>query len=419
MRYHLITYGCTLNRADSDVIRAILISKGLQEVPSIGEADVVILNTCTVKGATEQKIMERIRRLNGKPLVVAGCIPPANIKLVERYAPDAPVVGPSSLVHIYDAVLAASRGERQLFLSREDKSGLPRVHESIIARVPIAEGCLGACTFCQTRIARGELVSNSTEQLISEITKCVKNGFSEIQLTAQDTGAYGKDIGTSLAELLEQVDGIGGRFLTRVGMMNPQHLKDENTERLLRAYASPKIYKFVHIPVQSGNCEVLKHMNRFYSVDEFIEVVSVFRSAFPELTLSTDVIVGFPSESEDAFNDSCELMKKISPDIVNISKFTPRPGTPASKMKPLPNSEVKRRSVLMSSLCKKIEFGKNNRFIGKTYEVLLTEFVKSTTGRNINYKQIVVDGELGEFIQARITGATSNYLRAEPTPSKI
>jgi MiaB-like tRNA modifying enzyme len=412
MRYHLITYGCTLNRADSDVIRGILLSSGLEESASESEADVVILNTCTVKGATEQKILMKIKRLGKKPLVVAGCMGSANVKLIEKAAPNASVVGPSAIVHIRDAVIAAAQGKKVIFLSREDKSNLPRVHESIIARVPIAEGCLGACTFCQTRIARGELVSYPVEGLIGEVRRCVKDGFKEIQLTAQDTGAYGKDIGTDLAELLEQVDKIPGKFLTRIGMMNPQHLKEP--ERLLHAYASKKVYKFAHIPVQSGNDGVLGDMNRFYSVEEFEGAIRAFRREFPELTLATDIIVGFPSESEEAFEDTCGLIKRVKPDIVNVSKFTPRPGTVASKMKMLPNTEVKRRSEAMSALCKKISLEKNRKFVGKKYEVLLTELAKSTTGRNQNYKQIVVEGKLGEFVTAKITKATSNYLMAEP-----
>lgn len=411
MRYHLITYGCTLNKADSDVIRAILLSNGLEESPTEQDADVIILNTCTVKGATEQKILMRIRRLSHKPLVVAGCMSSANVKLIEKNAPRASIVGPSSITHIHEAAMGAAAGRRLVFLAREPKSGLPRIHESIIARIPIAEGCLGACTFCQTRIARGELMSYSVDGLVKEARRCVTDGFKELQLTAQDTGAYGKDNGTSLAELLEQIDRIDGKFLTRIGMMNPQHLKEP--ERLLQAYASDKIYKFAHIPVQSGNDGVLKDMNRFYSVNDFIEAVSSFRRSFPEMTLSTDIIVGFPSESEEAFKDSCALMKKIKPDIVNVSKFTPRPGTVASKMKQLPNKEVKQRSEIMSALCKRIELEKNRELVGKRYTVLLTELSKTTTGRNINYKQIVVDGKLGTFIEAKVTSARSNYLKAE------
>ncbi len=411
MRYHLITYGCTLNRADSDVIRGILLSNGFEESASPEEADVVILNTCTVKGATEQKIIEKIKRLRPKPLVVAGCLSSANAKLIEKTSPRASIIGPSSITHITEAVIAAAGGKRVVFLSRESKAGLPRIHESIIARIPIAEGCLGACTFCQTRIARGELVSYPAEELIDEAKRCVKEGFKEIQLTAQDTGAYGKDAGSNLAELLEEIDKIPGKFLARIGMMNPQHLKDP--EKLLRAYSSPKIYKFAHIPVQSGNDQVLRDMNRFYSVGDFLEAVSEFRKSFPEMTLATDIIVGFPSEGEEAFENSCELIRRIKPDIVNVSKFTPRPGTVASRMKELPNSEVKRRSEVMSALCRKIALEGNRKYVGREYEVLLTELAKSTTGRNLNYKQVVVPGELGEFVKAKIKKATYGYLIAE------
>ncbi len=424
-RVFLRTYGCTLNQADSDMIKGVLAKGGARFVDSEDEADVVVLNTCGVKSATENRIIEKLRTLGkkNKKIVVAGCIPSANLAIVERFAPRASVVGTGSVGRIFDAVKAAREGKKVVLLDGagvKEKTRLPKTRDGVIARVPIAEGCVGVCTFCQTRLARGKLRSYDEEYLACEIERCVKNGFKEIQLTAQDTGAYGKETKgkkTNLASLLRRVCDVDGEFRVRVGMINPEHAR-AMLSGLVDAFRSGKIYKFLHVPVQSGSDRVLRDMRRPYTVKDFRRVVSGFRRAFPEITLATDVIVGYPSESERDFRASLKLISGIKPDVVNVSKFCPRPKTPASLLKLLPNGVVKTRSERMSALCRKLALGRNKRLAGKKYAVLITEKERGrgAKGRNDAYKQVVLLGGrigLGSFVGARVVGATACCLIGE------
>jgi len=414
MKVFIETYGCTLNQSDSEVMKGVLAEKGVELCSTPDKADVIILNTCFVKTPTHQKIVERLKKLSNRKVVVAGCMPSANREVVERAIPHASLLSPFSLSHVYEAVMAAYRNEKAVFLSKkpEEKYSLPKIREGVIARIPVSEGCASSCSFCVTKLARPVLFSYDEEKIVEEIRRCVKNGFREIQLTSMDVGAYGVDKNTNLVSLLGKIDEIEGRFLVRVGMMNPQHAL-RMLPQLIGAFQSKKLYKFLHLPLQSGDDGVLKDMNRMYSVDNFLEVVSEFRKHIPELTLATDVIVGFPTETEDAFERTLEVVKKIQPDVVNNSKFFPRPGTRAAKMKQLPGEVVAGRSRRMSQLCRELALERNRKLIGKTFEVLITEKrEEGVAGRNPSYKQVLLNhGKLGEFVNATICDATSCYLR--------
>lgn len=412
LRVFIRTYGCTLNQSDSEAMAGVLLADGMAVVDEERDADVVVLNTCTVKGATEQKTMHEIGRLRklGKRIVVAGCIPSADLALVRRHAPDAPAVGTRALARIADAVRAADAGKKSEYFSDEErKLELPRARGRVIARVPVAEGCVGACAFCATRIARGKLHSYSEEEIVAEVKKCVKRGCVEIQLTAQDMGAYGLDIGTDLASLLEKVAKIPGEFRVRVGMMNPGLVK-RILPSLLKAFRPRKIYKFAHLPVQSGNDAVLKSMKRGYSVREFKSIAKAFRKEFPGITIATDIIVGYPTETRKAFLDTMRLAREMKFEVANISKFTPRPGTEGAKLKPLPNLEVKRRSEEISALCRKISLARNRKLVGKELALLASGQGKARTDE---YKLVHIEGKEGRFVRARITRAFPRCLAGE------
>jgi MiaB-like tRNA modifying enzyme len=415
MRVFLETYGCTLNQADSEILKGVLAENRVELCESVGEADVVVLNTCFVKRQTQQKILARLKRLAGKKVVVAGCMPSANRVMVEKVSPKASMLGPYSLSNIYEAVLSAYEGRKSIFLDvkPEDKYSLPKLREGVIARIPISEGCASCCSFCVTKLARPLLHSYDEGAIIREIEECVRAGFREIRLTSMDTGAYGLDRKTDLPSLLRKIDGIEGKFLTRVGMVNPEHVVRMLPD-LVEAFKSDKIYKFLHLPLQSGDDEVLRSMNRRYSVDEFMHIAEEFRDEFPELTLATDIIVGFPTESEGAFNKTIDIVKELKPDVVNNSKFFPRPGTKAAEMRELPNKVVRERSRIVSALCRDIARRKNRQLIGKEFEVLLNEKARhGVVGRTYSYKLVIVkDGKLGEFVNVRIGDATCCCLKA-------
>ena len=259
-------------------------------------------------------------------------------------------------------------GKKVVSVSNDSTSGLelPRVAVNpVVSVIPINYGCLGNCSYCCVHFARGQLRSNSIEKIINRVKQDLRSGVKEFWLTSQDTACYGKDKKTSLANLLKKVGEIEGDFFVRVGMMNPDHVLGMLDE-LVEAYECDKIFKFLHLPVQSGDDKVLGLMNRKYTVDQFQTVVEVFRQKFPQLTVATDVICGFPRETKEAFENTKELISKVSPDVVNVSKFFARPKTPAEKLSPIAAEELNRRSREMSLLVRQVSFDRNKTWKGWT-----------------------------------------------------
>ncbi len=408
------TYGCTMNQADSDIMRG-LISREF-ELSTAEDADVVVINSCGVIDYTERKIIRRMRELKakGKKVVLAGCLTRISQQALEL---SDSAVSPDNVLKIVEAIHASLNGKK-IFAERNpvDKSRLcelkKRKRENAIAIVAISEGCLGACSFCATRFARGRLRSFSMDGIVEEIKEAVKDGYKEIQLTSQDTGAYGLDSGKAkLPDLLLKISEIEGDFRVRVGMMNPHHAV-EILDDLLNAFESEKIYKFIHVPVQSGDNQILQDMRRQHTVEDFVEVVSAFRRRFDDVLVSTDIIVGYPKESEESFWKSYELVRDVKPDIVNITRFSPRQGTLAARYKDIPGWIKKERSRKLTDLMKKIGEQNNARFVGKKLRVLITRGGKGDTvlARTSSYRAVVTKGTVGEFREVRISGYRYNYL---------
>jgi len=399
----LETYGCTLNHADSDIMQGILEKAGYE----ISEdATIFILNTCAVKETTENKLIFRLGKLHsaGKKIVVAGCLGmKPNQKRVWEAAPNAVIVLPDAVSQILEAVLAAQKGEVKVFSHGEDKGSLHRIYTAPILRIPAQDGCVGSCNFCQTKIARPKLKSLTIRQIKRWVEEGVQKGAKEIQITGQDTGAYGMDIGTGLPTMLNEILSIDGDFMIRLGMINPAHAKRFLPE-LLKILENPKFYRFLHIPVQTGSETVREDMDRLHTVSDFEYVVEQLREKFPDLTLSTDVIVGYPTESSEDYEKTKELLLRISPDVVNISKYSSRRGTGASLMKKIPTQEVKRRSRELSEIVHELTKKRNSRYVGQEVRVLITELQKTPTGRMCNYKQVCIDSdlELGKWVRAKI-----------------
>jgi len=417
-------YGCTANKYDLEVMLAYLTEAGYHLSGSPESADVLLINTCGVKKQTEDRILWRLRCLSqlDKPLIVAGCLPKINLSAVQRAAPNySALLDPQSIDRILLAVKEAeSGGKNKVFFSEKPsvKPELPKVRTNKFVEImQIAEGCRGACAYCCTRFARGKLFSYPKETIVSGVEKAIKDGAREIWITAQDTGAYGADVGTDLASLLEEVCIIEGKFFVRVGMMNPTHMS-EMLPRLIKVYRNEKIFKFLHMPVQSGDNGVLRLMNRAYSVEAFKNSVTSFRKSIPKITVATDIICGFPNESEQAFEQSMKLITEIKPDVLNISKFFPRPKTAAEGMKQLPRREINERSKRMSALFRRICFEKNQAWLGWQGEILVDEKGRngSWIGRNFAYKPVVIKSEeniLGKFLRVHVKEAFPTYLLAE------
>lgn len=413
-------YGCASNKHDLEIMLALLSNAGYIRHTDASSSDIILINTCAVKKPTEDRILTRLgflSRLN-KPIVISGCLPKINLEAVENAAPNySAAMDPFSISQIVEVVRAAESGEIRKRCFSDLPAIKPELPHSRINRfieiVEVAEGCAGVCAYCCVRFARGKLYSYRQDIILDGIRNAIQNGAIEIWLTGQDIGAYGRDIGVKLTDLVRRVIEIPGEFRVRLGMMNPNWI-GEMLEEILDLYKNPKIYRFAHLPVQSGSDTVLRTMLRPYRVRDFVEIVEAFRENIPQITIATDMIVGFPTETDEDFALSLELVKKTRPDIVNISKFAPRTGTVASRMKELPVSVVSERSKLLSSICAQMSLESNLRMIG--FEGCVYVTARNSKGKSIgrmsNYKIVILQdaGLLGQRVVAKVSGAHSRYL---------
>ena len=422
MEHALIeTYGCTLNQADSDMIEGILRQEGVQtERGTYSEemnADYVIINTCTVKKPTEQKILDRIQKMNGKGarLIVTGCMASANPDRIREAAPKARIISINNMPEMLPKMLNGNTGTIALAYKRIDRSKFIYTPTGVIARIPISDGCLSSCSFCETKFARGPLNSFSEELILRAVSNAVSNGAKEIELASQDTGAYGADKKTDIAYLVSKAADINGNFRIRIGMLNPEHLH-KYLDRLIECYKSDKVYKFLHLPVQSGSDSVLKDMKRNYSAEEFRAYVREIREKIPGISIATDMIVGYPTETEEDFEMSINMLNDVRPAITNVSKFWERPNATAKRSGRLSNATIKERSIRMARLAKAIQYEDLSMAIGTTEKVCVTESnQRSNIARDSFYRNIALKDkeELGSEINVRITGNSSVCLLAE------
>jgi MiaB-like tRNA modifying enzyme len=361
----------------------------------------------------------------GKKLVIAGCLPLINLGRLQKEVKFDAVAGPAAGEQIVGLVKCVLRGEKIFALKgslySKPSLTLPRVqHSPVVSIVPISYGCLGSCAYCCTVFARGHLRSYAARDVVERVREDLGRGFREFWLTSQDAGAYGRDICTNLAELLDSLCALSRDFRVRIGMMTPSMVIDILDE-LVEALRDKRIFKFVHLPVQSGDDQILQRMQRSYSVDDFKRVVKTFRARFPELTLATDVICGFPGEEKEAFERTLRLIEDVKPDVVNVSKFFARPKTVAAKMHSyfVSPSDIKRRSSVAGILAKRVAYERNKHWAGWRGEILIDEIGKapgSWVGRNLAYKPVVVKSAqnlLGEALNARISNAFPTYLEGE------
>jgi MiaB-like tRNA modifying enzyme len=368
------------------------------------------------------EISKRIPRQ--KKLIVAGCLPLINFERLQQEVSFSGAVGPAAGERIVEVAKRVSNGEKVIALEKVlnylPRLSLPRVQSSpVTSIVPVSYGCLGSCAYCCVVLARGHLRSYAIRNIVERVREDVAQGLREFWITSQDTACYGRDKGTSLAALLRALCSIHENFRVRVGMMTPNNASDMLDE-LVDAFDDEKIFKFIHLPVQSGDDDVLKRMQRFYCASDFKRVVNAFRTSFPGITLATDVICGFPGESEEAFQRTLRLIEEVRPDIVNVSKFFARPKTAAAMMQKdfLPSSEIKSRSITASGLAKKLSLENNRRWVGWTGEILIDEVGKvpgSWVGRNFAYKPVTVKSVsklIGKFMPAKIVKAFPTYLES-------
>lgn len=412
---YIETAGCAFNVSDGEAMAGVLKRDGFGIAESAGAADIVILNTCTVKDRSYLDFRKRFRQLReveSKPVVVAGCIAKAYAKA--DFLGGVSTLGPDAVASVTEVVRQTLRGRAvsrvggqsgrggrggpgtEKELSSLSRSSLPIVRRNpIIEILPIARGCRSACTFCQTRLARGRLASFAPGEIVRQAERALAEGVRELWVTGQDTGAYGHDIGSSLPELLRALLELPGEFRLRLGMSSPQWI-DERLAEMLDVFAHPKIFRFLHVPVQSGSERVLREMRRDGTAAQFERIHEAFIERFPEGTVLTDIIAGYPTETEADFEETLELLCRVRLPGVNCSRFSPRPGTPAARLRPLPSSVISERSKRLMNLVKEISGEYHAARVGKCVSVLIDQAGPrgSVIGRTASYRPVMIREDL-------------------------
>ena len=341
-------------------MKGLCLQAGLQLTNNPEIADLLVINTCIVKEPTEKKIERRLQDLTKKypqkKIIVAGCMADVMYKKFLNKK-NIYLLSNKNIKQIALLIKDIEQNKpTKKFLERhpEVKLCLPKIPlRKNVGITQISEGCLGNCSFCIVRLAKGKLFSYPQEEIIKNIENDLKS-CKEIWITSQDNASYGLPEKRKLPELMSRILKLKGKFKVRLGMMNPENVLPILPE-LIEIYKNEKMTKFLHLPLQSGSNKILKLMRRKYTIEDFLEIVKNFRKEIPDLFLSTDIIVGFPGETEEDFLASLDAIKKIKPQQLNISRFWVRKGTEAEKMEQLPPEIVKNRIKRLTNLYKKIK----------------------------------------------------------------
>ena len=422
-------YGCSASMADSEMMSGLLKAGGYELADEENESSLNIIVTCSVKDVTQHRMLHRIDKLSrsAKPLIVAGCLPKTERQRIESLSPFASLVGPHCIDRTIDAVRSALSGEKSVFVEDSflDKVNLPKIRiNPIVSIIEIASGCMSECSFCQTKLAKGRLRSYRIGDILRQMRSDIADGCKEIWLSSTDNGCYGKDIGSDLVHLLRSCCLVEGNYKIRVGMMNPMYLPFMIKDLIEVFSDNDKIFKFLHIPVQSGSERILRKMKRGHTVETYRNIVKAFRKEFPEITIATDVIIGFPSETNQDFLKTIDLIKETEPDIVNSSKYSSRSGTDACKLKQVDSHIVKQRTELLHTLIKEIAVKRNSIWKGWRGNIIIDETSENNIqGRNYAYKPILLSSQcapsnkgmkikphIGEEIPVEVCGFSSYSL---------
>ncbi|XP_022099435.1 threonylcarbamoyladenosine tRNA methylthiotransferase-like [Acanthaster planci] len=424
-KIYVKTWGCSHNNSDGEYMAGQLAAYGYQITGEPQEADLWLLNSCTVKNPAEDHFrneVQRARRL-AKHLVVAGCVPQGQPKL--DYINGVSVVGVQQIDRVVEVVEETLKGHTVRLLKQKKKEGkkiggapldLPKIRKNpLIEILAINTGCLNQCTYCKTKHARGELGSYQPEELVERARQSFQEGVCEIWLTSEDTGAYGRDIGVTITELLWQlVEVIPEGCRMRIGMTNPPYIL-EHLEEMAKILNHPRVYSFLHVPVQAGSDNVLLDMKREYSVADFQHVVDFLKERVPGITVATDIICGFPTETEEDFEETMKLVEQYKFPSLFINQFFPRPGTPAAKMPQVPAQVKKARTKKLSTLFQ--SYRPYDHKLGQRQQVLVTEVSHDKqyyVAHNKYYDQVLVPKKeeyMGKMMEVNIVETGKHFLK--------
>ncbi len=428
MKVYLESFGCSASQASAEIMKASIERLGheLLGPEAADQAEVYICNSCTVKYTTEQKILYKIRSMGEKNMevIVSGCMPEVQLEDILHANPEAHILGVNAISRL---------GELLSLIEQRKNKGLPgREHLEFRASEPvgflnvprersnpnihicqISQGCNFACSYCIVKYARGKLHSFPPNEIIEDIRSAVAEGCREIWLTSQDDSQYGMDTGVRLPELLRMISEIPGDFKVRVGMMNPFSVLPI-LDDLVEAFDSDKVFKLLHLPIQSASHSVLKRMNRLHKMDVVDTIITKFRARFEDLSLFTDIIVGFCNETDDEFKETVEWVQKYRPEKVNISRYSPRPHTKAFSFRNLDSRISVQRSHELHKVCEKVKLGSKQAMIGWKGRAFISKYTEigDVLTRTDAYRPVVISGsnlKPGQYANVEIIAAKPGY----------
>jgi len=424
------TFGCQMNGVDSEVMERLLEREGYKKVDSPEGADVIIVNTCSVRQHAEDRALgymaalKRVREENPSAVfVLAGCVAQRlKSKIFEKIPFVNIVLGTDNILELSKLVKTAINKPRERFLATEVRGDLPRLEEGfwssstygcarnseLTGLVTIIRGCDNFCSYCIVPYLRGRERSRAVKDIVSEVEQKVGRGCKEIMLLGQNVNSYEFN-SSDFADLLSEMEKVDG--LERIRFMT-SHPKDVPEKLIDTMRDSSKICEHLHLPAQSGSNRILEGMNRGYTREQYLELIDKIRREIPKISVTTDLMVGFPGETEEDFQDTLNLVKDVEFDGAFIFKYSPRPETSAAKWKDdVPLKTKKERLAKLNEICEKMALEKNRRLLGRVEEVLVERFVpreKKLVGRTRTNKTVFFSGDknsIGNLVPVEIEEA--------------
>ena len=430
-KLHLITYGCQMNEYDSERVAGLLREHRYELTDSETDADLILVNTCAIREKAEDKVFSKLGQLAklkrerpGVMLGVMGCMAQLHKGEIQRRAPQVDLVfGSPAIARVADLVAQVRRERRPVLETGEGPlvkiTAKPASASPLKAFVTVMEGCEKHCTFCVVPTTRGRERSHTPASIVAEVRGLVADGCREVTLLGQTVNAYGRDLTppTDLAALFETVNEVEGLARIRFTTSNPYNL----TPRLIAAVRDvPKVCEWFHLPLQSGSDEILARMNRGYTRRAYLALIDALRDAVPDISLSTDLIVGFPGETEADFAATLAMVEHVGYDNVFVFRYSPRPGTPAATMPDQISAEVKAdRNARLLELTTRIATARSRRRLDADVEVLVDGTAKKNpgelSGRTRCNRIVNFDGQgmvaVGDLARVRVTEVLPHSLR--------
>lgn len=432
--YHIITYGCQMNEHDTEVLSGILEQIGYQWTDRLEEADVLLLNTCCVREKAENKVighlgeLKRFKESNPNLVIgVCGCMAQQQgmaDKIIQK-VPHVDLIFGTHNVHRLPELLAQAQATKGTIVEvwekeKEIVETLPlKRWNNIKGYVTIMYGCNNFCSYCIVPYVRGRERSRDPKAILEEVRTLAQQGFKEIMLLGQNVNSYGKDLGVAFdfADLLKSLEQVENLSRIRYMTSHPRDFTDKLIETIKD---STKVCEHFHLPIQSGSNRVLKKMNRGYTREYYLELVGKVRNAVPEATITTDIIVGFPGETDEDFNDTLDLVRQARFDSAFTFLYSPRTGTPAAKWEQVEEEVKKERFQRLLDVQNQISWEKNQQLLNTTQEILVEGVSKTNaerlTGRTRGNKVVVFDGGeelIGQLVQVKIREAQTWSLTGE------